>query len=197
MPTYRAAQYAALLRPTVLNPSYGLEANSFSQRADLARGRNVSVERDERREFLVGNWNRRTSAAAEVLPLSRTSSDRRSSCSTPASCLFTRRGRSSIPTARRRWSISAWPPSIHFLRKRLSYYSPLPSPISGLVDSLNLLQRRGHKSFNSARGRGLRATYHRQVPDWESCAVCTEDLCAGVVVKPTGWVEGLVRHSSQ
>jgi hypothetical protein len=45
-------------------------------------------------ELFVGNWNRRTSAAAEVMPLSRTSSWPEVSCSTPASCLFTRRRKS-------------------------------------------------------------------------------------------------------
>jgi hypothetical protein len=122
------------------------------------QGRKVSVGRNERREFFVGNWNRRTSAAAEVMPLSRTSSWPEVSCSTPASCLFTRRRKSLFPTARRRWPIPAWPPSIHFLRKRLSYYSPLPSPIRGLVDSLIPLQLRGHNSSNTARGCVLRAT---------------------------------------
>src|SRR5882757_6172211 len=96
------------------------------------------------------------------MPLSRTSSWPEVSWSTPASCLFTRRRRSSIPTARRRWPIPAWPPSIHFLRKRHSYYSPFPSPVRGLVDSLILLQLRHRSALNAVGGCGLRATHLRE-----------------------------------
>ena len=67
-----------------------------------------------------------------------------------------------MPTARRRWPIPAWPPSIYFLRKRLSYYSPHPSPVSGLVDSLILLQLRHRSALNAVGGCGLRATHLRE-----------------------------------
>src|SRR5882757_3785696 len=98
------------------------------------------------------------------MPLSRTSSWPEVSCSTPASCLFTCRRKSLIPTTRRRWPIPAWPPSIHFLRKRLSFYSPLPSPVSGLVDSLIPRQLRGCDILNVVGGCGLQVTYSLELP---------------------------------
>jgi len=64
--------------------------------------------------------NSRASAAAEGMLLSLTCLSE-VSYSTPASCLFTLRGKSWFPTARLRWPIPAWPPPTHSRRKRLSY----------------------------------------------------------------------------
>ena len=98
-------------------------------------------------EIPAGDNDRKASAAAEVMRSSRTSSTG-GLLFDACYLLFTCRGKSLVPTTRRRWPISGWPPSIHFLWKRLSYHSPLPSPVNGLGDSPNRPQLRDDNATN-------------------------------------------------
>jgi len=67
---------------------------------------------------------------------------------------LTRRTKSSLPTARRRWPTPAWPPSIYVPRKRLSYHPPPSQPRQGSIRFVN-------RTANTAKDCGLWITHLR------------------------------------
>lgn len=115
------------------------------------------------RRILRRHGEQKASAAAEVMRSSRTFSIEGLLFDASFLCSITCRRKSGFPTTQRRWPISGWPPSIHFLWKRLSYHSPLPSPAGGLDDSSNPSQSPRLQSMKVARGCALRVTSCRRI----------------------------------
>ena len=74
---------------------------------------------------------------------------------------LTRRTKSSLPTATRRWPTPAWPPSIYVPRKRLSYHPPPSQPLHGSIRFVDRAANTCPRSFDAANGCGLWITHLR------------------------------------